>query len=109
MVWLRLQCAAATVMPLQPGGMEETTLADALRRGNPVVFFDITIAARPAGRIKMELFRDVAPRVRGAGAVVAGVCLTNCFVVLCVLCVPCGRGAPASLLWTQAAENFRYG
>ena len=42
---------------------EETTLAEALKRGNPVVFFDITIADRASGRIKMELFKDVAPRV----------------------------------------------
>ncbi|KAI5063250.1 hypothetical protein GOP47_0021797 [Adiantum capillus-veneris] len=29
---------------------------------NPVVFFDITIGGVPAGRIKMELFADIAPR-----------------------------------------------
>jgi hypothetical protein len=42
---------------------EETTLSEALKRGNPVVFFDITIAGRASGRVKMELFKDVAPRV----------------------------------------------
>jgi hypothetical protein len=31
---------------------------------NPVVFFDISIGGFPAGRIKMELFADVVPRVR---------------------------------------------
>ncbi|XP_071936623.1 peptidyl-prolyl cis-trans isomerase CYP22-like isoform X2 [Coffea arabica] len=29
---------------------------------NPVVFFDITIGTMPAGRIKMELFADIAPK-----------------------------------------------
>lgn len=29
---------------------------------NPIVFFDITIGTIPAGRIKMELFADIAPR-----------------------------------------------
>ncbi|BFG20512.1 hypothetical protein CerSpe_067850 [Prunus speciosa] len=29
---------------------------------NPVVFFDITIGTIPAGRIKMELFADIAPK-----------------------------------------------
>lgn len=29
---------------------------------NPVVFFDITIGGHPAGRIKMELFKDICPK-----------------------------------------------
>lgn len=29
---------------------------------NPVVFFDITIGNIPTGRIKMELFADIAPK-----------------------------------------------
>mgnify|MGYP004620535093 CR=1 FL=1 len=29
---------------------------------NPVVFFDVTIGNIPAGRIKMELFADIAPK-----------------------------------------------
>eukprot|EP00397_Hematodinium_sp_SG-2012_P061463 GEMP01081442.1.p1 GENE.GEMP01081442.1~~GEMP01081442.1.p1 ORF type:complete len:194 (-),score=32.74 GEMP01081442.1:474-1019(-) len=29
---------------------------------NPVVFFDIAIGGHPSGRIKLELFRDVAPK-----------------------------------------------
>ena len=29
---------------------------------NPIVFFDITIGNIPAGRIKMELFADIAPK-----------------------------------------------
>lgn len=47
--------------------MEETTLADAIRRGNPVVFFDVSVGGRDIGRIKLELFKDVAPRVRTIG------------------------------------------
>lgn len=40
----------------------DPSIADAISRGNPVVFFDISIAGVPAGRIKMELFADVCPR-----------------------------------------------
>ncbi|GJJ70599.1 peptidyl-prolyl isomerase H (cyclophilin H) [Entomortierella parvispora] len=29
---------------------------------NPIVFFDISIGDRPAGRMKMELFADVVPK-----------------------------------------------
>ena len=42
--------------------MEETTLAEAVKRGNPVVFFDIALGGQPAGRIRMELFKANAPR-----------------------------------------------
>ena len=34
----------------------------AVARGNPVVFFDVTIGGAPAGRIKMELFKDTCPK-----------------------------------------------
>jgi peptidyl-prolyl isomerase H (cyclophilin H) len=37
-------------------------LNDALSRGNSVVFFDITIGGMSAGRIKIELFQDIAPK-----------------------------------------------
>ena len=40
----------------------DPVIADAIGRGNPVVFFDISIGGAAAGRIKMELFADVAPR-----------------------------------------------
>lgn len=40
----------------------DPNLAEAIRRGNPVVFFDVAIGGVPAGRIKFELFRDKAPR-----------------------------------------------
>lgn len=36
-------------------------LAEAVKRGNPVVFFDISIANVPQGRLKMELFKDQVP------------------------------------------------
>ncbi|KAG0377228.1 MAG: cyclophilin-like domain-containing protein [Linnemannia gamsii] len=29
---------------------------------NPIVFFDVSIGGRPAGRMKMELFADVVPK-----------------------------------------------
>ena len=35
---------------------------DAIARGNPVEFFDITIGGVPSGRIKMELFSDETPK-----------------------------------------------
>jgi peptidyl-prolyl isomerase H (cyclophilin H) len=37
-------------------------VAEAIGRGNPVVFFDIAIAGVPAGRIRMELFADICPK-----------------------------------------------
>ena len=42
--------------------MEDSTLQEALKRGNPVVFMDITIGGAPAGRIRMELFKSQVPR-----------------------------------------------
>eukprot|EP00607_Mallomonas_marina_P007518 CAMPEP_0182417264 /NCGR_PEP_ID=MMETSP1167-20130531/1692_1 /TAXON_ID=2988 /ORGANISM="Mallomonas Sp, Strain CCMP3275" /LENGTH=182 /DNA_ID=CAMNT_0024590683 /DNA_START=44 /DNA_END=592 /DNA_ORIENTATION=+ len=40
----------------------DPAIADAIQRGNPVVFLDISIGGVPAGRIKIELFADVCPR-----------------------------------------------
>jgi peptidyl-prolyl isomerase H (cyclophilin H) len=37
-------------------------VVEAIGRGNPVTFFDISIGGTAAGRIKMELFADVCPR-----------------------------------------------
>jgi peptidyl-prolyl isomerase H (cyclophilin H) len=42
--------------------MEETTVADVVKRGNVAVFFDVTIGGHPLGRISMELFRTQVPR-----------------------------------------------
>jgi hypothetical protein len=42
--------------------MEESTVAEALKRGHPVVFFDVTIGGAPAGRLKIELFKTQVPR-----------------------------------------------
>ena len=42
--------------------MADPIVLDAIARGNPVVFFDITIGGVPSGRIKMELFSDETPR-----------------------------------------------
>lgn len=36
---------------------------DCLRRGNPVVFFDISIGGSPSGRIRLELFKNICPKV----------------------------------------------
>ena len=40
----------------------DPVIIDAIGRGNPVVFFDISIAGNIAGRIKMELFADICPK-----------------------------------------------
>ena len=42
------------------------TVAEAIKRGNTVVFFDISIGGVPQGRLFLELFKDVAPKVREA-------------------------------------------
>ena len=44
--------------------MADPIVLDAIARGNPVVFFDITIGGVPSGRIKMELFSDETPKRR---------------------------------------------
>jgi peptidyl-prolyl isomerase H (cyclophilin H) len=40
----------------------DPSIADAISRGNPVVFFDITIGGVSAGRMKIELFADTCPK-----------------------------------------------
>ena len=40
----------------------DPAIADAVSRGNPVVFFDISIGGVAVGRIKLELFADLCPR-----------------------------------------------
>lgn len=40
----------------------DPAVAEAIARGNPVVFFDVTIGGAAAGRIKMELFKDICPK-----------------------------------------------
>ena len=40
----------------------DPAISEAVSRGNPVVFFDVSIAGVPAGRIKMELFADICPK-----------------------------------------------
>lgn len=40
----------------------DPAIIDAIGRGNPVVFFDISIAGVSAGRIKIELFADICPK-----------------------------------------------
>jgi peptidyl-prolyl isomerase H (cyclophilin H) len=40
----------------------DSIIAEIIARGNPVVFFDISIAGVAAGRMRMELFADVCPK-----------------------------------------------
>ena len=40
----------------------DPAIAEAVARGNPCVFFDISISNTPMGRLKMELFADVVPK-----------------------------------------------
>jgi peptidyl-prolyl isomerase H (cyclophilin H) len=40
----------------------DPAVAEVIARGNPVVFFDVSIAGVAAGRIKMELFADICPK-----------------------------------------------
>jgi len=39
-----------------------TSISKIMASPNPIVFFDITLAGEPLGRVKMELFADVTPR-----------------------------------------------
>lgn len=40
-------------------------VAEVIARGNPVVFFDISIGGVAAGRIACELFADIVPKTAG--------------------------------------------
>uniref|UniRef100_H3G8K4 Peptidyl-prolyl cis-trans isomerase n=1 Tax=Phytophthora ramorum TaxID=164328 RepID=H3G8K4_PHYRM len=40
----------------------DAALSEALRRGNPVVFFDVSIGGAPVGRLRLELFKKDCPR-----------------------------------------------
>ncbi|KAG7380641.1 Peptidyl-prolyl cis-trans isomerase H [Phytophthora pseudosyringae] len=40
----------------------DAALSEALRRGNPVVFLDLSIGGAPAGRLRLELFKKDCPR-----------------------------------------------
>ena len=40
----------------------DPAVAEAISRGNPVVFMDLSIAGTRMGRLKMELFADVVPK-----------------------------------------------
>jgi peptidyl-prolyl isomerase H (cyclophilin H) len=40
----------------------DPTVAEIIARGNPVVFFDVSIAGVMTGRLKIELFADVCPK-----------------------------------------------
>ncbi len=37
-------------------------LSEAIKRGNVVVIFDISIGGVPTGRVKMELFKEDCPK-----------------------------------------------
>ena len=40
----------------------DPAIKGAVERGNPVVFFDISIAGNVVGRVKIELFADICPK-----------------------------------------------
>lgn len=40
----------------------DTALSEALKRGNPVVFFDVAIGGAPVGRMRLELFKKDCPK-----------------------------------------------
>jgi peptidyl-prolyl isomerase H (cyclophilin H) len=42
--------------------MMDPLVAEAIGRGNPVVFLDVSLGVTPLGRINIELYRDVAPK-----------------------------------------------
>lgn len=58
--------AATTTAAAELGNATAATVVEWHQRPsnpkNPIVFFDITIGSIPAGRIKMELFADIAPK-----------------------------------------------
>ena len=62
--------------------MEESTLSEAVARGNPVCFIDISVGGAPAGRIALELFKSLCPKA------------CDNFLALCVGALRL-RGAPA--------------
>lgn len=41
----------------------DPNVLECLRRGNPVVFLDISIGGSPSGRIRLELFKNICPKV----------------------------------------------
>lgn len=41
----------------------DPNVLNALRRGNVVVFLDISIGGSPSGRIRLELFKNTCPKV----------------------------------------------
>ena len=53
--------AASASLPSSGGGNVEWHVRPPNPK-NPVVFFDVSIGGIPAGRIKMELFADIAPK-----------------------------------------------
>lgn len=71
--------------------MEASTVSEAVKRGNAVVFFDVSIGGHSAGRINIELFNDKTPKVHW------GCCCTT---------VRRYKADIAAVVY-QTAENFR--
>ena len=42
---------------------QDSQVLQAVRRGRTVVFFDVSLGGHSIGRIKMELFDDICPKV----------------------------------------------
>ena len=77
--------------------MEASTVSEAVKRGNAVVFFDVSIGGHSAGRIKIELFNDKTPKVHwGCCTTVRRYTHTRLMTLLLVVAVV-----------YQTAENFR--
>jgi peptidyl-prolyl isomerase H (cyclophilin H) len=54
--------SAATTTPTEPLVSPDPNITAALERGNVVCFFDISVGSTEVGRIKMELYKTIAPR-----------------------------------------------
>lgn len=64
---------------------------------NPVCFFDVTLGGEPLGRIKMELFNDVVPKVRAVHALDVYMPICKYWSMLIVLRIQDRRELPSIL------------
>jgi peptidyl-prolyl isomerase H (cyclophilin H) len=79
----------------------DAALSEALRRGNPVVFFDVSIGGAPAGRLRLELFKKDCPKT---------VENFRCAPRFCLRCASVGAAAdghPVGVVHAQAVLHGR--